>query len=452
VPYCKQCGSSLRDGAKFCRGCGLKMTAIAPEAVAPAPAPAQVARPAVRPEQASPATRSLPYDRKKLAAVGVVCLIIATSVGMVYRQKRAAAAAALAEAAAQPKAIRVPSLVGRTEGEAQDQVTAADPSLRLVVAERESSETVGEGQIIRQKSAPDSTVTPGAAVEVTVSSGPAEQTTSQTDRSGNVQWTGYKAPSEGYRIDYPAGWTLHREVNPGRTRTTFTAPDSDVSFLVDTSRATSADAYKSWEEIDRSLSRRYGENYVRLGLTRTSQSSDSPALLTFTLAAPDHVTLQRTDFGLVRHGRGYAILATAPVDHWSEWEKVFDHVRESLQIDAVSGSASPLSARIPAPTAASASAWSEYSEIHERRLTNADLAAHTNEELRLMRNTIFARHGYLFGDHALGVYFGGKSWYHGDTSSPDMANSRFSRIEKDNANLIVNYQKANGSLNLQHHP
>jgi hypothetical protein len=36
------------------------------------------------------------------------------------------------------------------------------------------------------------------------------------------------------------------------------------------------------------------------------------------------------------------------------------------------------------------------------------------EKLRLMRNEVFARHGYIFKEPELQTYFAGKSWYRKD--------------------------------------
>ncbi|QKE74301.1 YARHG domain-containing protein [Arthrobacter citreus] len=67
-----------------------------------------------------------------------------------------------------------------------------------------------------------------------------------------------------------------------------------------------------------------------------------------------------------------------------------------------------------------------------RKLTNGDLSKLTSSELRLARNEIYARHGFVFQSSDLTIYFTSKSWY-----SPNPAyNGALSDVEKYNLNLI----------------
>lgn len=73
-----------------------------------------------------------------------------------------------------------------------------------------------------------------------------------------------------------------------------------------------------------------------------------------------------------------------------------------------------------------------------RKLTSADLKGMTKNYLRLARNEIFARYGYVFGDPSLQTYFETKSWYTGNSSfnSDYMYKNVLSDIERYNVNLI----------------
>lgn len=98
------------------------------------------------------------------------------------------------------------------------------------------------------------------------------------------------------------------------------------------------------------------------------------------------------------------------------------------------------------PTAASASKSSsnklqnitfayDYSDIVcYQKLTRADLAGLSKAELRILRNTIYARHGRKFKSADLRNYFNGFSWYNGvyDEVSPNSLSS----VEKHNLSLI----------------
>ena len=74
-------------------------------------------------------------------------------------------------------------------------------------------------------------------------------------------------------------------------------------------------------------------------------------------------------------------------------------------------------------------------------LTDADVSSLSKEQLRLARNEIFARHGYIFKDSTLNDYFTSKSWYSGTISSDDFdMESTFSKIEKANINKIKEFE------------
>lgn len=79
----------------------------------------------------------------------------------------------------------------------------------------------------------------------------------------------------------------------------------------------------------------------------------------------------------------------------------------------------------------------KYEYLREREMTYADVEGKSAEELRLMRNYIFARRGYIFESEDLKEYFERFSWYvplYYDVSP------RLSDIEKYNVNFIKEYE------------
>src|SRR5262249_1143932 len=76
--------------------------------------------------------------------------------------------------------------------------------------------------------------------------------------------------------------------------------------------------------------------------------------------------------------------------------------------------APPPHAAKPAPGAAAASRPLYF----ERVVTDADLDGRSADELRLMRNTIFARAGRTFDDPALRDYFARQPWYRPAAGAP----------------------------------
>lgn len=75
----------------------------------------------------------------------------------------------------------------------------------------------------------------------------------------------------------------------------------------------------------------------------------------------------------------------------------------------------------------------DYSWLSIRLATESDLAGMNNNQLRLMRNYIFARHGYIFSDQALTQHFSQYPWY--KPTSKDVL-GKFNSYEKKNVAII----------------
>lgn len=69
-------------------------------------------------------------------------------------------------------------------------------------------------------------------------------------------------------------------------------------------------------------------------------------------------------------------------------------------------------------------------------LTRADLSGLTQEQLRLARNEIYARHGRKFKTKELQDYFNSKSWYTGTIESNAFKDDYLNMYEKENIKLI----------------
>lgn len=74
----------------------------------------------------------------------------------------------------------------------------------------------------------------------------------------------------------------------------------------------------------------------------------------------------------------------------------------------------------------------------------SDLEGLTAEECKIARNEIYARHGRLFTDVELQVYFDSCSWYQGYISSEEFSEDMLSDIEKANRDLIIEYEEEMG--------
>ncbi|RXQ91009.1 YARHG domain-containing protein [Ancylomarina salipaludis] len=81
-----------------------------------------------------------------------------------------------------------------------------------------------------------------------------------------------------------------------------------------------------------------------------------------------------------------------------------------------------------------------YKQVSERILSHKDLNELSKEELRIMRNEIFADYGYIFNSNDLKNYFNSKSWY---TPKYKTVSSKLSMVEKINIKTILRLESKN---------
>lgn len=77
-------------------------------------------------------------------------------------------------------------------------------------------------------------------------------------------------------------------------------------------------------------------------------------------------------------------------------------------------------------------------------LSKSDLEGLSQDELRIARNEIYARHGRRFKDEELQKYFDECSWYNGTIDPDSFQDSMLSDIEHANKDLIVKYEEEKG--------
>ncbi|MEE8826321.1 MAG: YARHG domain-containing protein [Eubacteriales bacterium] len=84
-------------------------------------------------------------------------------------------------------------------------------------------------------------------------------------------------------------------------------------------------------------------------------------------------------------------------------------------------------------------------------LDYSDLSGLSEYEVKLVRNGLYARHGYIFSkDPSVKAYFESKSWYQGTTDNMDAVAAEFNSYENANLQTIVQYErdhKYNGYTN-----
>lgn len=75
------------------------------------------------------------------------------------------------------------------------------------------------------------------------------------------------------------------------------------------------------------------------------------------------------------------------------------------------------------------------------RFTENDLSPLTAKELTYLRNSVYAKHGYVFNSQELNNYFKRISWYHPNINVTDAV---LNSVERTNVEFIKNYQERNG--------
>lgn len=79
-----------------------------------------------------------------------------------------------------------------------------------------------------------------------------------------------------------------------------------------------------------------------------------------------------------------------------------------------------------------------------RIITRSELEGMTRQEIKIILNEIYARHGYTFNDDDLVEYFESKTWYTPTESDLDEVSRMLNDYEAENRDIIVEYQKEQG--------
>jgi len=72
------------------------------------------------------------------------------------------------------------------------------------------------------------------------------------------------------------------------------------------------------------------------------------------------------------------------------------------------------------------------------KLKKEDVENLSKGDLKIIRNTIYARHGYSFKNRPMRVFFDAQDWYIPTTAD---IKADFTKIEKDNIDLLLKYEK-----------
>ena len=79
-----------------------------------------------------------------------------------------------------------------------------------------------------------------------------------------------------------------------------------------------------------------------------------------------------------------------------------------------------------------------YHITSSRLLTEEDIKGFSKSDLKIMRNEIFARHGYIFRDPMLQEHFSRMPWY--TPQQDDISQITLSSVEQNNVLFIQRYE------------
>jgi hypothetical protein len=104
---------------------------------------------------------------------------------------------------------------------------------------------------------------------------------------------------------------------------------------------------------------------------------------------------------------------------------------------------------VPPPAPAPQAAWGgRWPWTSGRLIRPGELGSLSLGELELMRNEIYARHGWIFNRPDLRNYFESQPWYRpkGDLSNPEQSNrqveAELTPLERSNIRIIVSRERA----------
>ncbi|HEX2294712.1 MAG TPA: serine/threonine-protein kinase [Actinomycetota bacterium] len=137
--------------------------------------------------------------------------------------------------------------------------------------------------------------------------------------------TVYEDPEAGYRVSYPAGWT----VNPlGDTRTDFRDPETGAYLRMDWTPAPGDDPVAAWESQSASFATRH-DGYEELRIDETTFQGFPAAEWEYTYV-DGGAELHAINIGVVTDTYGYALNFQTPAGDWEESQALFEAIKESF--------------------------------------------------------------------------------------------------------------------------
>lgn len=80
-------------------------------------------------------------------------------------------------------------------------------------------------------------------------------------------------------------------------------------------------------------------------------------------------------------------------------------------------------------------------QLDSKKLDENEISKFNSTNLQILRNAIYAKHGYIFTDTYFSELFGDFPWYKGETTDQEKVYSQFNDTEKTNLKIIMSYER-----------
>lgn len=171
----------------------------------------------------------------------------------------------------------------------------------------------------------------------------------------------------------------------------------------------------------------------------------------------DRVTKQVTRASIVENSKSQTptVIASANSDDWRNWMFAQNPARKDRNRKQAPETVTPLEtpvqmvstaqAQTAQPVQPGARETTQETDvanlIFERKLKSSDLSGLSKKDLEILRNMIYARHGYKFKRADLRDYFSQFSWYQPVSGDANAAIGQMSNIERYNVDFIKAHEK-----------
>ncbi len=141
----------------------------------------------------------------------------------------------------------------------------------------------------------------------------------------SVEWSEYRDPATGFRIDYPTDWRITREGN----YTDFRHPDAAAALRVVVQDSNARSAESAWLELEQRFKGQQ-PTYSRIRLEPTDFKGYNAAEWEFTYSRQG-VQLHNLDLGVVTGAKGFTLNFESRQSNWSVVKAFMERFERSFQ-------------------------------------------------------------------------------------------------------------------------